>query len=69
MALYVALRSSHHVLQEAKVFQDEAAALAYANAIVEKDGFTPKDSGDKPWLGNWGDEDGCGVIVAPADIE
>jgi hypothetical protein len=69
MPLYMTLRSSHHKLQETRIFNDEAAAMKYANEVVTGDGFEPKDSEGKPWLGNWGDEDGCGIIVASADIE
>jgi hypothetical protein len=69
MTLYIALRSSHGKLQETRIFNEQAAALNYANEVVANDGFEPKDSEGKPWLVNFGDDDGCGIIVAAAEVE
>ena len=68
MQTYVTLVFSHHILQEATGFNSKDAAMAAAQAKVKAEGFDPIDFGDKPWLGNWGDDDGCGVIVAPVEV-
>ncbi|MGE0058219.1 MAG: hypothetical protein AB7P33_03335 [Dehalococcoidia bacterium] len=69
MPLFIALRSTHHELQEARIFSNQDSAFQYAIEVVMLEGFEPKDYEGKPWLGSWGDDDGCGVIIAPADVE
>ncbi len=69
MPLFITLRSTHHELQEARIFQDEAVAMQYAFDVVMTEGFEPKGAEGKPWLGSWGDDDGCSLIVASAEVE
>jgi hypothetical protein len=69
MDTYVTLRSTHGILQEVRCFGEKSAAEAYTKSVVESEEFAVKDAGDRPWLGSWGDDDGCGIILALAETE
>jgi hypothetical protein len=82
MDVHVTLLSHHGDLDEVRVFQDKEAALAYARKVVADKGFEEKheehdhehededgdDTEELTLLGNWGDADGCGMIVAVSQL-
>ena len=76
MDLYVAIRSSHGKPTEVKVFNAEGAARQFARELSKKEAYTDKSGQaleheghlhESSWLEDWGDDDGCGVVVGRSD--
>ena len=72
MDVYVAIRSSHGKPLEVKIFNTEDAARKFALDLSKSEGYTDKSgqtfeheghSHEYSWLEDWGDDDGCGVVV------
>ena len=75
MDLYVAVVSSHGKPNEVSIFSTEEAARKFARDLSQREGYEDKaghtfehegHSHHYHWLEDWGDEDGCGVVVGPA---
>ena len=75
MDVYVAVVSTHGKPREVKLFTTEESARQFARELGSKEGFANKAAqhdhhGDHEhethWLEDWGDEDGCGVVVGPS---
>ena len=76
MNYYVAVISSHGKPREVRLFDAEEEARRFARDYSAKEGFANK-AGDhnervdhaheSHWLEDWGDDDGCGVVVGPSE--
>ena len=75
MDLFVAVLSSHGKPTEVKLFQSEDEARKFARELSQSEGYEDKSghvfeheghSHHYHWLEDWGDEDGCGVVVGPS---
>ena len=72
MDLYVAVLSSHGKPTEVKLFGSENDARGFARDLSQREGYEDKSghafeheghTHQYHWLEDWGDEDGCGVVV------
>ena len=70
--MFVAVRSEHGHPMEVKLFSTEDAARGYARDLSQREGFEDKrehavehdgHTHESHWLEDWGDDDGCGVVV------
>ena len=81
MEAYVAVISHHGKPEELKLFASEATARAFAIELAREEDWENKkehpdedhdhDDADhehehQDWLEEWGDDDGCGVVVGLA---
>ena len=73
--MYVAVRSEHGHPMEVRIFNAEAEARKYARDLSQREGFEDKHehaieheghTHESHWLEDWGDDDGCGVVVGEA---
>ena len=72
--MFVAVRSEHGHPVEVQIFDEEDEAREFAMAVVKQNGFEKKSgtvehdghSHESHWLEDWGDEDGCGIVVGEA---
>jgi hypothetical protein len=76
MATYVAVISSHGKPTEVRLFDSETKARQFALDLSFAEGYENKahyveqhddHAHEWHWLEDWGDEDGCGVVVGPAN--
>jgi hypothetical protein len=82
MDVYVAVVSHHGEPEELKAFLNEAAARHFAVELAAAEGWENEKEHDHhhhdhddadhthapadEWLEEWGDDDGCGVVVGKA---
>ena len=75
MDFYIAVISSHGKPNEVKMFSAERDARQFALDLSQREGYENKaghvfehegHTHDYHWLEDWGDDDGCGVVVGPA---
>jgi hypothetical protein len=76
MDVYFAVRSSHGKPLEVKLFRSEEAARAFAIELSKSEGYTNKAGNtfeheghthEWSWMEDWGDDDGCGVVVGKTE--
>lgn len=75
MDVYVAVISSHGKPTEVKLFSIENDARQFTRDLSKHEGYEDKSGHifeheghvhHYHWLEDWGDEDGCGVVVGPS---
>ena len=75
MDSYVAVISHHGKPESLQLFGDEAAARQFALDLSGGEGWEDKSKEiedhddhvhESEWLEDWGDDDGCGVVVGAA---
>jgi len=82
MDVYVAVVSHHGHPEELKVFTSDQAARRFALDMSKEEGWENKKEHDhhdhdhddadhthepaEEWLEEWGDDDGCGIVVGKA---
>ena len=72
MSTYVAVVSHHGKPEEVHIFETEAAARQFATQLGREESWENKSGHvehhedhvhESSWLEDWGDDDGCGVVV------